>query len=183
MTTLENNIRRIIARDYVSVRSAFLDLDQNRDGLIEPTDFIKRFGHMFDIQYEYLESILKQNARSETTKSLAPTMINYSDFSRWLGPTIHMAEGFFFRHDSKRNPHYEVWLKENDRRKGADRQAAAKALWSEETVLDAVIAKIRQYWGKTTKCYRDFNENNDDSIEKEELKFFLNHWGFPLTDE
>lgn len=31
-------------------------------------------------------------------------MINYSDFSKWVGTTIHMSEGFYFRHDSKINP-------------------------------------------------------------------------------
>ena len=54
MKTLENNIRIHLKNNYTSVRKAFLDLDQNRDGLIEPTDLIKRFGHMFDIQYDYL---------------------------------------------------------------------------------------------------------------------------------
>ena len=33
--------------------------------------------------------------------------INYPDFSKWLGNTIHMPQGFYFRHDSILNPNYE----------------------------------------------------------------------------
>lgn len=49
-------------------------------------------------------------------------------------------------------------------------------------MLEHIIMKIKQYWKTTRKCYRDFNENADESIDKEELKFFLVHWGFNLTD-
>lgn len=134
MKALENNIRRILMRDYTTVRKAFLDLDQNRDGLIEPTDFIKRFGHMFEIKYEYLERLMSKNALNEETRSQG--VLNYSDFSRWLGPSIHLAEGFLFRHDSRKNPHYEKWLVESEKLKGADKQAAAQSLWTEDTVLN-----------------------------------------------
>jgi hypothetical protein len=108
--------------------------------------------------------------------------LNYPDFSRWLGPAIHQAEGFIFRHDSKKNPGYESYLALQERLKGADKEAAAQSLWTEDTVLEHIITKIRQYWKTTTKCFRDFNENADLSIDKEELKFFLVHWGFNLTE-
>lgn len=100
-----------------------------------------------------------------------------------MGPSIHQAEGFIFRHDSKRNPHYETWLNEYERTKGADMKAAAQSLYTEDTVLEHLITKIRQYWKTTTKCFRDFNENNDESIDMNELRFYLHHWGFPLNDQ
>jgi len=80
---------------------------------------------MFEINYEYLESILRQNALSDETKNNSKAVINYSDFSRWLGPSIHLAEGFLFRHDSKKNPHYEKWYAESEKLHAADKQAAA----------------------------------------------------------
>lgn len=33
--------------------------------------------------------------------------IGYTDFSKWVGNAIHMSEGFYFRHDSVKNPQFE----------------------------------------------------------------------------
>jgi hypothetical protein len=33
--------------------------------------------------------------------------LGYADFSKWVGNSIHQSEGFYFRHDSVKNPHYE----------------------------------------------------------------------------
>jgi hypothetical protein len=33
--------------------------------------------------------------------------LSYADFSRWLGGAIHQSEGFYFRHDSIKNPPFE----------------------------------------------------------------------------
>jgi hypothetical protein len=87
-----------------------------------------------------------------------------------------------FRHDSRKNPHYEKWFAESERVHGADKMAAAQSLWTEDTILMQLISKIKQQWKTTTKAFRNFNENNDLGIEKDELKFYLHHWGFLLTD-
>ena len=33
--------------------------------------------------------------------------LNYTDFSKWLGGSIHMSESFYFRHDSVKNPGFD----------------------------------------------------------------------------
>jgi hypothetical protein len=33
--------------------------------------------------------------------------LGYTDFSKWVGNCIHSSEGFYFRHDSVKNPLYE----------------------------------------------------------------------------
>jgi len=33
--------------------------------------------------------------------------LGYSDFSKWVGNSIHQSEGFYFRHDSIKNPQFE----------------------------------------------------------------------------
>lgn len=33
--------------------------------------------------------------------------LSYADFSKWMGVVIHQSEGFYFRHDSIRNPYYD----------------------------------------------------------------------------
>lgn len=69
--------------------------------------------------------------------------LNYNDFSRWMGNEIHNLASFIFRHDSNRNPHYEMYLKEQERRKGADTKAAALNQMSDGDVLGKLIDKIR----------------------------------------
>ena len=49
-------------------------------------------------------------------------------------------------------------------------------------VLIRLIEKIRQQWSTVRKAFKDFNEDNDPYIDKDELIFFLRHWGFPLTE-
>ena len=33
--------------------------------------------------------------------------LNYYDFSKWMGDAIHIREGFYFRHDSHKNPAFD----------------------------------------------------------------------------
>ena len=63
-----------------------------------------------------------------------------------------------------------------------DKKAAAAALISDGDVLGRLIDKIRQQWGTVRKAFKDFNADNDPYIDKDELIFFLSHWGFPMTE-
>ena len=55
--------------------------------------------------------------------------LGYMDFSKWLGNAIHMSEGFYFRHDSIKNPQYEQFLeKQTTGGKAEDKQLAIDAL-------------------------------------------------------
>jgi hypothetical protein len=33
--------------------------------------------------------------------------MNFTDFCKWVGTIIEPSEGFFFRHDSEKNPQFE----------------------------------------------------------------------------
>lgn len=52
----------------------------------------------------------------------------------------------------------------------------------EGDILTKLIKKIRQQWSTVNKAFKDFNEDNDPYIDKKELIFFLEHWGFPLQE-
>ncbi len=41
-------------------------------------------------------------------------MLAYTDFSKWVGNAIHMSEGFYFRHDSIKNPLFEEIATRNE---------------------------------------------------------------------
>lgn len=56
-------------------------------------------------QYDDLSKLLKIKDRNGKGE------IDFSDFSKWFGSAIHNLQGFYFRHDSKRNPEFETNLK------------------------------------------------------------------------
>lgn len=47
-------------------------------------------------------------------------LLDYSDFSKWLGGAIHQTSGFYFRHDSNKNPSFEAHERLNAKKFTAD---------------------------------------------------------------
>jgi CBS domain containing-hemolysin-like protein len=76
-------------------------LDTDYDGFITIEDLLKYFANETEIDYDDLKKLIND----KDSKKLG--RLNYTDFSRWLGSTIHMSEGFYFRHDSIKNPQFE----------------------------------------------------------------------------
>ena len=84
------------------MRKAFLTLDGDYDGYITVEDILKYFGTDTEINYSDLKKIMVDKDTKKHGR------IGYTDFSKWLGSSIHMSEGFYFRHDSTKNPFYEM---------------------------------------------------------------------------
>ena len=108
--------------------------------------------------------------------------IGYTDFSKWVGNAIHMSEGFYFRHDSVRNPQFDGILARNDTKSvERTRQLAQESLTNdvgnpgqlERTVLE----KIKFQWKTLRKAFMDLNVKKSGAIEPQELKFYFHHWG------
>lgn len=95
---LENKLKTKFSNCYESVRKAFLALDTDYDGYITVEDILKYFGNDTDLNYNDLKKLMIDKDSNRQGK------IGYSDFSKWLGNAIHMSEGFYFRHDSIKNP-------------------------------------------------------------------------------
>jgi hypothetical protein len=85
-----------------------LDLDFDYDGKINVADIVRFFGT--DSKEFNLQDLQKLIREKDSKKR---GYINYADFSSWLGGVIHQSEGFYFRHDSVRNPQYEFNLESN----------------------------------------------------------------------
>lgn len=119
---LENKLKMKFSNCYESVRKAFLALDTDYDGYITVEDILKYFGNETDLNYNELKKLMIDKDSKKLGK------INYSDFSKWLGNAIHMSEGFYFRHDSKKNPQYEMNEEKDARNKKDDKYKAQKVL-------------------------------------------------------
>ena len=119
---LENKLKMKFSNCYESVRKAFWALDTDYDGYITVEDILKYFGNETDLNYNELKKLMIDKDSKKLGK------INYSDFSKWLGNAIHMSEGFYFRHDSKKNPQYEMNEEKDARNKKDDKYKAQKVL-------------------------------------------------------
>jgi len=76
-------------------------MDQDFDGYITAEDFSRAFGGSTGsekIEFNLLKVLLKLKSKKRQSK------VNYTEFSEWLGAIIEPTEGFFFRHDSQKNP-------------------------------------------------------------------------------
>ena len=69
--------------------------------------------------------------------------LNYMDFSKWLGNSIHQSEGFYFRHDSIKNPQYERFMHIEDLNKAEDKLQANICLIKGDDVEDKILEKIK----------------------------------------
>ena len=65
------------------MREAFLTLDQDYDGVINIEDILKYFANDKDLNFKDLAKLMK------TKDEKGEGSLNYRDFSRWLGNSIH----------------------------------------------------------------------------------------------
>ena len=88
--------------NFDSVRKAFLGLDTDYDGFITVEDILRYFGQdSNEFNYNDLKKLITEK------DSTGRGMLGYADFSKWVGNSIHQSEGFYFRHDSIKNPSFE----------------------------------------------------------------------------
>ena len=78
---MENQIRELISRNFNSVRRAWLALDDDHDGLIEPAEFIRLMGNSLEMDFRDLEKLMSEHGGHRGTMS-------YEDFSKWMGAAI-----------------------------------------------------------------------------------------------
>jgi hypothetical protein len=97
-----------------------------------------------------------------------------------------MSEGFYFRHDSIKNPFYELNReKEAKSALARDKKLAAKRLMagSDQDLENQITHKVMTQWKTVGKAFKDLNLEKTGKISPNELKFFLNFWGIDVTDE
>lgn len=91
--------------------------------------------------------------------------MNYTEFSSWMGPFIQQSEGFYFRHDSLRNPQYE-----NFNEKKRNSQVIIKTLMSDEQIERMVTDKMREQWSTMKKAFSELSKERLGHISKKELQ-------------
>ena len=94
---IEQVLKEKLSNNWVSVRKAFLDLDEDYDGYLTAEDFAKLIGGASgSSRYDFNIIKIMVNMKNKKKNS----KINYTEFSQWFGAVIEPVEGFYFRHDS-----------------------------------------------------------------------------------
>ncbi|CDW74423.1 ef-hand calcium-binding domain-containing protein 6 [Stylonychia lemnae] len=169
---LELQLKHRFQHNWESVRRAFLDLDYDHDGFITSQDIIRYFGQgSKDIDFNDLTKLMKDK------DSKKKGYLSYADFSSWMGVVIHQSEGFYFRHDSIKNPPFEGH--QQVKQEKLKTKSGILSLDVEKTVID----KIRFQWKTLKKAFIDLNKEKTGSIMPMELKNYLKHWGIYLNEE
>ncbi len=78
------------------MRKAFLDVDTDYDGHITAEDMAKFHGG--NIDFKDMETLMKNRDSKRAGR------LDFKDFCKWMGTAIEPCEGFYFRHDSVKNP-------------------------------------------------------------------------------
>ena len=107
---LEAKLKAKISVDFNSVRKAFLAIDDNHVGYINAESLARYLGASKQKYFDF--TLLEIMIKMHTSKS-HQTRINYNDFCAWLGSAIEPTETFYFRHDSKKNPQFEISFRKN----------------------------------------------------------------------
>lgn len=158
------------------MRKAFLDLDLDYDGYIKPEDIARFFVNESNrINFDELEQLMTQRGKKKG-------FLDFRDFSRWMGISIQPSGGFFFRHDSVRNPQYEINL-EKLLSKNEKNIKIVRDKMTQNDFLKKFIEKVQFQWKTLKKAFTDLNSARSGAILPKELNNFMKHWGFYLNEE
>lgn len=177
LLVLDSKIKGKFSNLYDSVRKAFLSLDCDYDGYITVEEILKVIGQTTELNYNDLKKLIIDKDRNKIGQ------IDYPDFSKWLGNSIQMSEGFYFRHDSIKNPNYEMQVEKGVKNhKEDDKIEAAKALLTGD-IQAKILDKIKIQWKTIRKAFNDLNMEKTGAISKREFKYFLDFWGIEIDQK
>lgn len=125
----------------------------------------------FSVDYNDLKKLLQEKDQTH-----GKGVLNYKDFSIWLSSSIKASEGFYFRHDSVKNPLYELSKANFKLKKQDDLIAASKGLLGGE-LYQKVIKKFREQWSSVRAAFTGLDTNRTGGIDRREIKFYLDFWG------
>ena len=160
------------------MRKAFLDNDLNHDGFLTIEEFLDLFFRENElVTYEDMKTLFDHRASM-------PGRMSYTDFCQWVGSSIHQSEGFYFRHDSCRNPQQMEYVEAKEKRTLQSGFTEGLKHYLPQGELEQLIwTKIGQQWKSIREAYRDIQGQGHDGITAPKLRRQFSNWGVQMTEE
>lgn len=162
-----------LQKNYNSVRKAFLELDENHSGFITAEELARFLGASNDKNFDFtlMEILIKLRTQGMKTK------VFYKDFCAWLGSSIEPTEGFYFRHDSKKNPNYEINLTREAEKRGSNQKNASMTI-TKGDLKERFVARTFSTYKTVKKAFVDWKLTGCNYFDYPKFVEMMNNWGF-----
>jgi Ca2+-binding EF-hand superfamily protein len=165
-------LKKKFGGQYTSVKEAFLCLDTNYDGVIDAEDILRQFSNEDKIDYADLHKLIKDKDSKHVGQ------LSYTDFSKWLGCAVHQISGFYFRHDSVKNPPFESYQQKQERKYSKEGTATIVAanLGDHSELEKKVMEKMKFSWKRVRTAFAQINISKTGFITRDDLQLFFAPW-------
>ena len=100
----------------------------------------------------------------------------------WLGNSIEPTETFFFRHDSKKNPQFEVNLQKTVQKMEPSQQAAS-AVITKGSLKERLIQRTFSQHNTIKSVFDEWREAGKNAVSLERFTELLKGWGFVASED
>lgn len=178
LKSIEEQIKKRLSSNFNSVRKAFLELDENHCGSIGAEELAKFIGASKKPNFDFtiLEILVKMR-----TKGMA-TRVNYADFVTWFGACITPIENFYLRHDSKKNPAYQLSLQKMLEKTTPFQHAVAQVI-TENDCKERFIQRTFTMFKTVKRAFVEWKTVGKAYIEFDSFRRFMDEWGFHAKPE
>ena len=114
------------------------------------------------------------------TKGLK-TRINYNDFCAWLGNAIEPTETFIFRHDSKKNPQFEVNLRRSVEKREPNQREVSSIITS-KNLKEKLVQRTFSQHATLKSVFDDWRNPAENYVQFPRFLELMTFWGFIATE-
>lgn len=174
---LDLELKEKFQLEFTSVRKAFLAIDDNHRGYITAESFAKYLGASKRANFDFtlLEILIKLHTKGMKTR------VNYNDFCAWFGQSIEPTETFFFRHDSKKNPQFEVNMQKSIAKQYPN-QHAVGAIITSDNLKEKLIQRTFAQNKSIKSAFSEWKVGTDSHVLYDRFKELIKLWGFVATE-
>ena len=172
---IEKQLQKKLQLNYSNVKKCFLELDTDQDGFIDAEDLARFLKNSVGtaLDYTMLEYLIKVRCKQNTTQ------INYTKFCAWLGPSIEPIEAFYFRHDSNKNPQYDLNMRKSVYPIMKTQKEIRKLLTGTYAILkEKFIEKVRVQFKTIKRAFKELDRHCMGCITLDHFEEIVLSWGF-----
>ena len=110
--------------------------------------------------------------------------MDYAKFCAWLGASIEPAEAFYFRHDSQKNPQYDMNMKKRVNPILKTQEGLRAILTGDaQTFKKMFLSKVKTQYKSLKKAFYELDRHHNGHVTFEQFNEIVKSWGFEATDK